>query len=309
MLKAEIENIGIPNKGVPQGGILSPLLANVVLNEFDWWISNQWQTYETKHKYHHISDKYYQLRKSKLKEIHLIRYADDFLIFCKDKITANKIYYAVIDWLKHRLDLNINKDFSKISYNLSCFIRQRLKMICSNHGNKTMEYIRRYSHYRGKEIYIHNCIVYPIYGVTTKPPMLFNKNLTNYTPQGRELLHKKIGFIDKETLKYFTTHPVMGKSIEYNDNRLSLYSGQKGICPISKYVLNETSQIHHIIPISQGGTDEYKNLIMINQYIHRLIHLKNAQIISNYLEFLSINHKTLNNINKYRNNIGNTIIE
>ncbi len=40
MLKAEIEDIGIPEKGVPQGGILSPLLSNIVLNELDWWISN-----------------------------------------------------------------------------------------------------------------------------------------------------------------------------------------------------------------------------------------------------------------------------
>lgn len=35
MLKAEIEGIGKPNKGTPQGGILSPLLANIALNEFD----------------------------------------------------------------------------------------------------------------------------------------------------------------------------------------------------------------------------------------------------------------------------------
>lgn len=26
------------NKGVPQGGVLSSLLANIVLNELDWWI-------------------------------------------------------------------------------------------------------------------------------------------------------------------------------------------------------------------------------------------------------------------------------
>ena len=39
MLTAEVENHGILNKGLPQGGMLSPLLANIVLNEFDWWIS------------------------------------------------------------------------------------------------------------------------------------------------------------------------------------------------------------------------------------------------------------------------------
>ena len=41
MLKAKVEKVGIPNKGTPQGGILSPLLANIVLNELDWWIHSQ----------------------------------------------------------------------------------------------------------------------------------------------------------------------------------------------------------------------------------------------------------------------------
>ncbi|MCD8502940.1 MAG: group II intron reverse transcriptase/maturase, partial [Bacillaceae bacterium] len=35
----------------PQGGILSPLLSNIVLNELDWWIASQWETLETKHQY------------------------------------------------------------------------------------------------------------------------------------------------------------------------------------------------------------------------------------------------------------------
>lgn len=43
MLTTEVENYGILNKGLPQGGILSPLLANIVLNEFDWWVSSQWK--------------------------------------------------------------------------------------------------------------------------------------------------------------------------------------------------------------------------------------------------------------------------
>ena len=43
MLKAEIKGVGIPEKGTPQGGILSSLLSNIVLNELDWWIASQWE--------------------------------------------------------------------------------------------------------------------------------------------------------------------------------------------------------------------------------------------------------------------------
>ena len=47
MLKAPIQmpdgEILYPDRGTPQGGILSPLLANIVLNELDWWIASQWE--------------------------------------------------------------------------------------------------------------------------------------------------------------------------------------------------------------------------------------------------------------------------
>ncbi len=115
ILKSEIERIGIPDKGTPQGGIISPLLSNIVLNELDWWLSDQWETFDTCHNYPQNSNRLRALKTSRLKEFFVVRYADDFKILCKDYDTAKKIFSATQNWLKDRLRLEISPEKSKIT--------------------------------------------------------------------------------------------------------------------------------------------------------------------------------------------------
>ena len=114
MIKAEIKGIGIPEKGVPQGGILSPLLSNIVLNELDWWISSQWETHKMGRVYSNEARKYDILKKSNLKKVFIVRYADDFKVLCSNRKDANKVFEAVKLWLKERLGLDISPEKSKI---------------------------------------------------------------------------------------------------------------------------------------------------------------------------------------------------
>ena len=103
--------------------LLSPLLANIVLNELDWWIASQWENNPVINNYKLGTSKtgtlnknsgYVAMRKTKLKEMHIVRYADDVRIFCRYKRDAEKIKHAVIQWLKDRLHLDTSEEKTKV---------------------------------------------------------------------------------------------------------------------------------------------------------------------------------------------------
>ena len=91
-LKAGVLENGVvikTNKGTPpQGGNLSPLLANIYLNEFD-------QEMERRH------NKY-------------IRYADDIIVLSKSKAAAQQKMHSSCSYLENKLKLTTNKDKTKV---------------------------------------------------------------------------------------------------------------------------------------------------------------------------------------------------
>lgn len=90
-LQAGVMINGVVNtteKGVPQGGNLSPLLSNIMLNELDTELEKR--------------------------ELNFCRYADDCNIYVKSKKAAERVMYSITKFIEEDLKLKVNKDKSKV---------------------------------------------------------------------------------------------------------------------------------------------------------------------------------------------------
>lgn len=403
ILKANIQmpngEIITPSKGTPQGGIISPLLANIVLNEFDWHMESQWSENPLVYKWKggHAPNgtlskgsAFREMRKTNLKELHTIRYADDIRILCSNKLDAEKVKDHAIKWLGQRLKLEISKEKTRVvnlnkQYGEFLGIKIRTKrkgnkrvvvshmcdkairkvktslkeqiIVLEHSGSKAkfeIELAKYNSIVRGVHNYysmatnitedcqeIHNSIykslynrlhpeigrsipktyadyknykncrrfaivqgryMLPISYCSHRQTLGSKKNACIYTKEGRKTKHDDLTFNNKYLLSELSENPITNRSIEYNDNRLSLFSAQRGKCAITGYEFLAIEEVHchHKTPRKNGGKDNYQNLILVLPDVHKLIHAKREQTILKYLKILDLNNEQLEKVNKLR---------
>lgn len=113
MLKAGVIDFGelmITDVGVPQGAVVSPLLANVYLNELDNFIDGFWATLPTKYQQRYKVGKYDQAC-----PCFIVRYADDFVILTKNKEDAERMKGEIEIFLRDKLKLRLSEEKTLIT--------------------------------------------------------------------------------------------------------------------------------------------------------------------------------------------------
>lgn len=147
--------------------------------------------------------------------------------------------------------------------------------------------------------------IYPIGYVQHKNPMARKRSINQYSKAGRIGLHDNLR-VNTHLMREMMKQPLYNRSVEYSDNRVSLFSAQWGKCAVTGIDFRDVQSIHchHIVPKEQGGTDKYENLVLILDPVHKLIHAVRSETICYYLTALNLTPAQLTKINEYREKAG-----
>ena len=342
------------------------------------------------------SHTYRALRRSNLKEMYLVRYADDFKIFCRSYKDAVKTFEATKKWLKDRLGLDISPEKSKVinmeqryseflGFKMKLYRKGKKYVVCSHMSDKAVAHAKEkisaaikaiqtpadsqsqyiaiqqynsvlaglHNYYRlatrvsedfpdlaqglkkqmsnrlrgltrngklergfikerygkSKQLrFLNGHPLIPIGYVQTRDAQHKKKTVNRYTPEGRAEIHKNLG-VNTDTMIWLMRTPVLDKSIEFADNRISLFAAQYGRCAITGAELMPYDiRCHHKVPLENGGTDKYSNLVLVTEAVHLLIHATLEETIQKYLKQLQLNKKQLEKLNKLRKLAGTPAI-
>lgn len=276
-------NPEFPEQGTPQGGVVSPLLANIALNGIE----------ET-----HTS----------------VRYADDMVLFLKPKDNAEKILNQIEEFLNER-GMTINKEKTRItevtkgfdflgweckvcqdgrfrsfpSHDNITAVRKKLKSIINDPRLSIEEKVKRLTPiYRGWRNYHKYCELsgskYSMWNLRYRANRKFNTKSRNLEEAIRlsEEAFPKVGYgLNQHTPVKGDKSPFDGDEVYWSKRKSKLYNGitstllskQEFTCAFCghKFVDDEKVHLHH----KDGNHNNWKNdnLVAIHQTCHQLYHM------------------------------------
>jgi 5-methylcytosine-specific restriction endonuclease McrA len=293
-----------PEQGTPQGGVVSPLLANVALNGI-----------ESIHRYHKNGHKITSKTPQSSIIEPSIRYADDMVIILRNQDDADEILGKINQFLADR-GMCISEKKTKITAATDGFdflgwhfkvqnngkfkcipsadnfkaFRKKVKAIvnCSNYGSEEKA-AKLAPLVRGWRNYHRFCKMdgsrNSLYHIETRTYKVFNKEARNNRYSSKKLLDKAFPAIPYSESKFVMVagekSPFDGDLTYWSERNSKLYDGETskalkrqhhtcGHCGL-KMLSEERVHLHHV----DGNHNNWKNknLLAVHESCHDYIHM------------------------------------
>lgn len=306
-LKAGV-NPEFPEQGTPQGGVISPLLANIALNGI-----------ESIHRYH--SKDGYRITKNTSEECIIypsVRYADDMVIMLRPQDDAEEILERINEFLAER-GMKVSEKKTKITPSTDGFdflgwhfkvktngkfsctpsvdnfkkFREKVKKIVnnSNYGSKVKAQ-KLAPIVRGWRNYHRYCDLsgsrFSLWFLSRRTWIVFNKETKNNRVSTTKLINQAFPSVSYSENKHVNVQgnksPFDGDITYWTERNSKLYDGDTskalkrqnhscGHCGL-KFISEERVHLHHI----DGNHDNWKtkNLQAIHESCHDYLHMGNG---------------------------------
>jgi RNA-directed DNA polymerase len=290
-------NVGFPDQGTPQGGVVSPLLANIALNGIE-------SLHKSKDKWGNTTEP-------------SIRYADDMVIILKPEDDAEAILNRISEFLAER-GMKVSEKKTKISATTDGFdflgwhfkvqkngkfkstpsvenfkaFRKKVKHIV-NHSNygATVKAKKLAAVVRGWRQYHKHCKMdgsrNSLYFIQKRAYTVFNKETKQNRHTSKRLLDKAFPSVPVSESKHISVKgeksPYDGDISYWSERKSKLYNGmtskaikkqnRKCIACGLTFIGEEKVHLHHV----DGNHDNWdkKNLVAIHESCHDYVHMSN----------------------------------